>query len=128
MVYPLNLSMRTKYGYDIIDISGDITYDDFTKIDDLLKDHIKEDTKYIIFNMEKVKYINSSALSLLIKLTHELGMRKINMFVMNVNDEILGLMKMTGVQKFFHFIKNEEILTKKLHLEELEKILDHPIE
>ncbi|MBN1531538.1 MAG: STAS domain-containing protein [Spirochaetes bacterium] len=119
----LTLSMRSKYGYDIVDIGGDITYDDFPKIDAFVKNSITPGFKNIIFNMEAVKYINSSALSLLIKLMHEFSIKKIDMYIMHASEEIEGLMKMTGVKKYFMFIKDEQALMKKLQREETDRLL-----
>jgi anti-anti-sigma factor len=120
----LKLELRKKYGYDIIDVSGDISYEAFEIVDEFIAQNISKETKYLIFNMERVKYINSSALSLLIKLTHEMTIKKINVYLMNINEEIDALMRMTGVKKVFNFIKSEDVLIKKLQSEELDNILD----
>ncbi len=126
MANELMLSIRSKFGYDIIDISGDISFDDFPKIDAFMKNSSTAGFKNIILNMDAVKYINSSALSLLIKMMHEFSARNIDMYIMNLSDEIETLMKMTGVKKFFQFIKDEKTLINKLNKEETDRLLDHP--
>jgi anti-anti-sigma factor len=120
----LTLSVRSKYGYVIIDVGGDITFDDFPRIDAFVKESIPPGFRNCVFNMEGVKYINSSALSLLIKLMHEFTTRKVDMYIMNASDEIEGLMKMTGVRKYFLFIKDEQSLMKKLQKDDTDRLLD----
>ena len=120
----MTLAIRTKYAYDIIDITGDISYDDFPQIDQFIKNRATPGNKNLILNMEGVKYINSSALSLLIKLMHELSILKIELYIMHASEEIEALMKMTGVRKFFQLIKDEQSLMKKLQRDETDKILD----
>ena len=120
----LTMSIRSKYGYDIVDIVGEISFDDFYKIDGFIKSSATPGNRHMILNMNGVKYINSSALSLLIKLMRELSMNKIELYIMNANEEIEGLMKITGVRKFFQLISDEATLMKKLQKDETDKLLD----
>lgn len=119
----ININKRTKYGYEIFDLAGEITYEETRSIENFIKENISEEYDNIILNMERVPFINSSAISLLVKLFNELKARKIKMHLMNLNETVVGLLKMTGSAKHFHIIKNEDILINAMKNKELDKVL-----
>jgi len=118
------ITKRVKYGYEIFDISGEISYDEIRLIEDFIKQNTTGDYKKVVINMLKVPFINSSALSLLVKLIRDMQNRDINLYLMNLNETIRGLLDMTGSTKHFNIIKNEEILVNELKNKELDDILN----
>lgn len=118
-----NINKRTKYGYEIFDLIGDIAYEETKEIEDFIKSNISEEYQNIILNMERVPFINSSALALLVKLVNDLKARGIKMHLMNLNETIMGLLSMTGSTKHFPIIKNEDILVNELKNKELDQVL-----
>ncbi len=120
----LSLSVRKKFGYEIIDIKGEITFPETKDVEDFIKNQFSAETKNVILNLERVPFINSSALSILVKLMQDFQERGIEMYIMNPNDTIRGLFEMTGIKKYFKFIKSEDILTEKLKLRELDSALE----
>lgn len=120
----LSLSVRKKFGYEIIDVKGEITFPETKDVEDFINSKVSEDTENVILNLERVPFINSSALSVLVKLMQDFQERGIEMYIMNPNDTIRGLFEMTGIKKYFKFIKSEDILTEKLKLRELDSALE----
>lgn len=120
----MKVEQRINYGYVIYDITGDITYDNFTEIEDAIKDTLPDNFINVVLNIERVPYINSSALGWLVKLMKEVNARGYQFFLMNVNQEIMGLLKLTNTWQFFKIIPNEQVLVEKEKKKELDKILN----
>lgn len=119
----MKVEQRINYGYVIYDITGDITYDNFTEIEDAIKDTLPDNFINVMLNIERVPYINSSALGWLVKLMKEVNAKGYHFFLMNVNQEIMGLLKLTNTLQYFKIIPNEQILVEKEKKKELDKIL-----
>ncbi|MEJ5363244.1 MAG: STAS domain-containing protein [Spirochaetota bacterium] len=119
----MKVEQRINYGYVIYDITGDITYDNFTEIEDAIKDTLPDNFINVVLNIERVPYINSSALGWLVKLMKEVTARGYHFFLMNVNKEIMGLLKLTNTLQYFKIIPNEQVLVEKEKKKELDKIL-----
>lgn len=119
----MKIEQRINYGYVIYDITGDITYDNFTEIEETIKDSLPDNFINIVLNIERVPYINSSALGWLVKLMKEVTAKGYQFFLMNVNKEIMGLLKLTNTLTYFKIIPNEQLLIEKEKKKELDKIL-----
>jgi len=119
----MKVEQRINYGYVIYDVTGDITYDNFTEIEDAIKDTLPDNFINVVLNIERVPYINSSALGWLVKLMKEVNARGYHFFLMNVNQEIMGLLKLTNTLQYFKIIPNEQVLVEKEKKKELDKIL-----
>jgi anti-anti-sigma factor len=115
----LKFSKRTIKGYDVIDISGDITSDGSKEIVKYVKKAISGRDKDLYINLEGVRHMNSAALSVIVQLVRDLAAKKINTFFMNVNDKIATLIKVAGLHNFFKFVNDEAALIDKI--EKLDK-------
>ena len=115
----LKLSKRTIKGYDVIDITGDISSDGSKEIVKYVKKAVSGRDKDLYINLEGVRHMNSSALSVIVQLVRDLGNKKTNTFFMNVNDKIATLIKVAGLHNFFKFVNDEAALIDKI--EKLDK-------
>ena len=115
----LKLSKRTIKGYDVIDIIGDISSDGSKEIVKYVKKAVSGRDKDLYINLEGVRHMNSSALSVIVQLVRDLGTKKTNTFFMNVNDKITTLIKVAGLHNFFKFVNDEAALIDKI--EKLDK-------
>ncbi|HOW83518.1 MAG TPA: STAS domain-containing protein [Spirochaetota bacterium] len=120
----IHISKRTKYGYDIFDIEGEISFDDSRMIEDYVKENATGEYPSVILNLARVPFINSSALAFFVKLMQALSERKISMYLMNANETIQGLLDITGTTRHFRIIKNEDSLTDNVKMKELDRALD----
>jgi len=68
----MKIEQRVNYGYVIYDVTGDITYDNFKEVEDYIKNTIPDNFNNVVLNIERVPYINSSALGWLVKLMQEI--------------------------------------------------------
>jgi anti-sigma B factor antagonist len=119
----MKIEQRVNYGYVIYDVTGDITYDNFKEVEDYIKNTIPDNFNNVVLNIERVPYINSSALGWLVKLMQEITIAGYQFFLMNVNQEIMGLLKLTNTLQYFKIIPNEQVLVEKEKKKELDKIL-----
>jgi anti-anti-sigma factor len=119
----LDISKRHEYGHDIIDLAGEITFEDSRNIEVFIKTNLTRGAGTLVLNLERVPFINSSALSLLVKLLQELALKKVELYLMNPTETVMGLLEMTGVKKYFKFVKSESSLLDKLKKDELNDIL-----
>jgi anti-anti-sigma factor len=119
----LDISKRHEYGHDIIDLAGEINFEDSRNIEVFIKTNLTMGAGALVLNLERVPFINSSALSLLVKLMQELSLKRVDLYLMNPTETVMGLLEMTGVKKYFKFIKSENSLLDKLKKDELNDIL-----
>ena len=115
----LKFAKRTIKGYDIIDITGDISSDGSKEIVKYVKKSVSGKDKDLYINLEGVRHMNSAALSVLVQLVRDLAAKKINTFFMNVNEKISTLIKVAGLHNFFKFVNDEAALLDKI--EKLDK-------
>lgn len=120
----MKIEQRVNYGYVIYDVTGDITYDNFKEVEDYIKNTSLDNFNNIVLNIERVPYINSSALGWLVKLMKEITIAGYQFFLMNVNQEIMGLLKVTNTLQYFKIIPNEQVLVEKEKKKELDNILN----
>lgn len=127
MFRKLSISSRKKFGFTIVDISGDITFDDSVIIEETIKEASADPgltKKTIVLNLAEVPFINSSALSTLLKISVTLRAKGIEFYLMNVSDTIKGLMEMTRVKGNFLFLKNESDISERIKKDDMDSILE----
>ncbi len=110
----LKLSKRTIKGFDIIDITGDISPDASKDIVKFVKKAVSGKDKDLYINLEGVKHMNSAALSVIVQMVRDLSSKKVNTFFMNVNEKIMTLVKVAGLHNFFKFVSDEAALLDKI--------------
>jgi anti-anti-sigma factor len=120
----LELSHREKYDFQIIDMKGEMTYDDAEKIQNYIESVISDKTVGVVLNLAEVPYVNSSALAVLISTSDNLAGRKLNAYLMNLSESVERLLEVTGVQKFFNIIDSEEVLSQRLRSKGLDSDLE----
>ena len=121
------IRQRNKYGYVILDLEGAMSYDDAQQLDDYVKSDVSDNSEHLILNMEKVPYVNSSALGVTLNIMKNLQKRRIRLLLMNINSEVEGLLKMTRVYPFFKVISSEESLIEERKIKELDQILEEDL-
>ncbi|OHD63700.1 MAG: hypothetical protein A2176_05600 [Spirochaetes bacterium RBG_13_51_14] len=110
----IKLSKRTIKGYDIIDINGDISSEGSKEIVKYVKKSVTGKDKDLYMNLEGVRHMNSSALSVIVQMVRDLASKKIITYFMNVNEKIMTLVKVAGLHNFFKFVNDEAALIDKI--------------
>ena len=99
----MKIEQRVNYGYVIYDVTGDITYDNFKEVEDYVKNTMPDNFNNIVLNIERVPYINSSALGWLVKLMKEITIAGYQFFLMNNYCSSSTLLKILSNSFFFSF-------------------------
>ncbi|MBN2435058.1 MAG: STAS domain-containing protein [Spirochaetes bacterium] len=105
----MEISNRTNNQYQIFDIKGNIAFEETQEMEDYIYTNISIDKNKTIINLKEVPYLNSSALGAFVRILQTLKNRKMDLFIMNINSDIDNLFKITGVNKYFNFIKESDI-------------------
>lgn len=111
------IAKRLIKGYEIIDITGDISQDGSKEIVKFVKKNITGKDKDVYMNLESARHMNSAALSPLVQMVRELATKKIIIYFMNVNEKIVTLIKVAGLHNFFKLINDEAALIDKIDKE-----------
>ncbi len=117
------MKCRTLYIYAIFDVQGDITYEVAQNLERSATETIPEGYTNVVINMEHVPRIDSSSLGVLLRISVKLAQRGIVVFLMGLNEQIKGVMKIAGTNKYFRFIPNEAALVKMQTKKELDAFL-----
>jgi len=85
---------------------------------DQLSEDIKrlsnKDEKYLIIDLEKVKYINSTVIGVFISAHTNFARRGGKIIFCNVNKQLDGIFKITKLDAIFNFDKNIDLALKSL--------------
>jgi anti-anti-sigma factor len=113
----IKLAKRLIKNYEIIDITGDISSDGSKEIVKFMKKNITGRDKDIFLNLEGVRHMNSSALSVIVQMVREMASKKIVTYFMNVNEKIMTLIKVAGLHNYFKFVNDEAALLERIDKE-----------
>ena len=114
----LKITKRSIKGYDFIDISGNIMQDGAKEIVKFAKKTTSGKEKDLFLNFDGVNYVNSAALPIVLQLVRDLSAKKVNIFLMNVNEKILSLIKIAGLHNYFKFVSDEAALIDRIDKED----------
>ncbi len=113
----LKMSKRTIKGYDIIDITGDISSEASGEMVKFVKKTATGREKDLFINLEGVNHMNSSALSVIVQMVRDLTSKKNGIYFMHVNEKIMTLIKVAGLHNFFKFMSDEAALLERIDKE-----------
>jgi len=105
----MNIVLRTEQIEDIfiIDIEGEVdTYTSSKIKQDILK--IVDQSAKIIISMEKVKFIDSTGLGILIGILKKVKEKEGEMIIVSPNSYINQIFEITGLFKVFKIVENSQ--------------------
>lgn len=124
----MHSNFRTRYIFAIFDITGEISFESAQDLEEHTFHNAPEGYDNVVINLAAVPRIDSAALSVLIKISRKLAEKKKNLYLMSVNDQVKGVLKITGTYGQFKYILNEETLMKKQMRKELDDFLGDELE
>ena len=77
----------------------------------------RKKTSHVVLNFGGVSYVNSSNLGQVLKLRRHLVERKRSLSLCSVNDEVLSIFKVTGLDKVFRFYPDPMTALASLQIE-----------
>ena len=100
----------------ILDIVGEIDLYNAPDIKETIKKSIDKGNIYIVINLDKVSYIDSSGIGVLISSLTNLKKIGGELKIINVYAPILKVFKMTKLDKFFDICETEEEAVKNFKI------------
>ncbi len=119
----MKTNLRTRYIYAIFDIEGILSYNDIGLLENEAMDSIPAESTSVVMNLAKVPHIDSSALGALLKIAKKLMEKGLGFYLMNVNDQIKNVLRITGTYGAFRIVRDEETLIKMQSRRELDEFL-----
>lgn len=92
----------------IIYIDGDLTTNSSPKVDDELKEILDGTTKNVIINIERVNFIASTGLRIILAHGKRLNKGGLKLTVCSMNSSTKSVFDMSGFAKIFPIYENEE--------------------
>lgn len=109
----MEIKERPVNDYLIFDVLNDITNDNSIELKDYILSHVNKKFNNVVLNLKMVAYLNSFALSVLLRISKDLKSMKYSFYLMNVPSSVIALLKVTQLLSFFNIIESEENLGKK---------------
>ena len=124
MVLDLNVSIRENQNIPIIDLEGEIDVYTYPKLSDALNLVFEKypGTSDIIFNLEKVRYIDSTGLGVIANGANQISrLNQGYVTVINATPQIRKIFDVSGlVSANFHMYENENIALQNINNSETE--------
>ncbi len=116
----LTIDIEIKGKIILFIMQGEITPGTTKDFDRAMYKYLSEDYSVIGIDMKKIPYIDSYAISRLIKLSRIVKEKGGELVLMNMNDNIYQIFRMANFDRFFTIISGEEFVRTYLRTENLE--------
>lgn len=110
----MRITKRENCNCLIFDIEGNITFDTSQNVEQYIYKHLSSKYNKIVINLKNVSHLNSAALCSFYRFFRTLKEQEISLYIMNTNEQVHNMFTITGVEKYFTFIKNFESLTSNV--------------
>jgi len=104
----MKINKSVKNDILIFQVMEDITNQNPQELYNHIFTNLSAPSRNIVLDLEKVNYINSFALGILIKIQQDLGDRGFRFYLWKTNTEVNALLKVTRVIDRFSIIKSLE--------------------
>ena len=121
------LGTRKKFNYDIIDISGILSFSNSNRFKEYVYENISAASSGLVLNLQNVPHIDSSALSAFIELLRSMERSDGDMYLLHCNERVINLLRKADISRYFNILRDEQELSKRMNLEELDNLLSEPI-
>lgn len=110
----MEISHKNKDNTIIMNLSGSLDIYTSTEFKTYLNDLISENPKSIIVNMEKLTYIDSSGIGMLIKSMNQIKELNIEFIIANMKEQLNKLFLVAGLSAYFTFMPESVFKEKYL--------------
>ena len=86
---------------------GDLVYEGIEELETLLKG-MTDESRYIIIDLTFTKYLSAKAISIIVDNVKNYRAIRRDLKLVNVNESIIGLFDITGVNKVISIFENED--------------------
>jgi len=92
----------------VIAIGGSLDAETAPKFDTKIKSEIEKGAKYIVCNMERLNYIASAGLGVLISANEALTKKGGELRISSMNEKVLKIFKLLGFINLFKIFENDQ--------------------
>lgn len=103
----MDINTRSKGEVVILDIAGEIDLYNAPEIKDIINKLIEEKKYYVVINLEKVSYIDSSGIGALISSLSNLKKYQGGLKIINVFASVRKVFELTKLTSFFEIFDSE---------------------
>jgi anti-sigma B factor antagonist len=107
MIHPFDCHLRFLAGKVLIDLSGDLQSSSESGLLDAFESALRQKTGEIVLNFNKVEYINSNGISLLVNLLIKAQKEKIRLSAFGLNDHYKSIFQITRLTDFIQLFPDE---------------------
>lgn len=86
---------------------GNLVYEGIEELEALLK-VLRDEVRCIIIDLTYTKYLSAKAISIIADSVKDYRAKRMNLKLVNVNEHIIGLFDITGVNKVISIFENED--------------------
>jgi anti-sigma B factor antagonist len=108
----MEISQKIVNDYVIINISGSLDIYTSTDFKTFILEKNQSAYSNIIINMEKLNYIDSSGIGMLIKIMNQIKESGGNFYIANMKEQLMKLFTVAGLSAYFNFIPEKEFKEK----------------
>ena len=98
----------------VIYVAGDLTTNTSPDVDAEILELMKNEAKHVVINVEKVNFIASTGLRVILALGKKLSGKGMKLIVCSMNPSTRSVFEMSGFTKLFPIYPNEEDALKDL--------------
>lgn len=103
-----DMNAKIEDDFIMIDLAGEIDLGSSSKIYSLILQQSKQNNNPLIINLEKVVFMDSSGLQILLRLREKLQFSRRHILLVNPEPQIRKLFQLTGFDKMFHVFENQD--------------------
>jgi anti-sigma B factor antagonist len=96
----------------IVSIAGELSLDDAEKFEDAFKQHLNSKLDVVALNLKQVHYLNSFGMSRILKISRAFAETDTEFVLINMNDNIYQIFRMSTFDKIFKIFSGEEFNKK----------------
>jgi anti-anti-sigma factor len=105
----MEIAKREKHGFQVIDIIGKINrLKDSIVLKSYINTLVEKDTQKIALNLEKVTYLDSGALNVLIYCHNTLSKKDGVLVLIEPNEYVMDVLEVVGLDKLVSIYQTEE--------------------
>ncbi len=99
----------------VLNVIGDIDASSSIELDSAISNSLEEGHKKILVDCKNLNYISSAGLGVFMSYIEELETKKINMVLCNMNDKVLSVFEILGLDQLLKLTGNKDQAKKFLN-------------
>ncbi|MGK7389364.1 MAG: STAS domain-containing protein [Candidatus Cyclobacteriaceae bacterium M2_1C_046] len=95
-------------GFEILVIIGEVDASSSIELDNAMKEAVVDGNKNLLIDCSKLEYISSAGLGVFMSYLDEIKRKNITLIFFGLNDKVLNVFKILGLDQLLHIEKDYE--------------------